>query len=133
MVATAMLSSLPFFRASSSAVEQGTLNPLVVGSNPSWLTRALARGLARLLSRSAGPHPAGLLAPEGGGGMPQLSEQQRKSMNKDVFAYVDPNGEGHLPLNDASHVRNAMARFGQTDFPSASAKEAARRKVVAAA
>lgn len=25
-------------RASSSAVEQGTLNPLVVGSNPSWLT-----------------------------------------------------------------------------------------------
>ena len=24
--------------ASSSAVEQGTLNPLVVGSNPSWLT-----------------------------------------------------------------------------------------------
>src|SRR5207249_2551816 len=31
---------LPFERASSSAVEQGTLNPLVVGSNPSWLTVA---------------------------------------------------------------------------------------------
>ncbi len=27
--------------ASSSAVEQGTLNPLVVGSNPSWLTEVL--------------------------------------------------------------------------------------------
>ena len=65
--------------------------------------------------------------------MPDLKEKQRKSMNKDVFAYVDRNGEGHLPLNDESHVRNAMARFNQTSFPSASAKESARRKVVAAA
>jgi hypothetical protein len=65
--------------------------------------------------------------------MPELSEKQRKSMNKDVFAYVDRNGEGHLPLNDEGHVRNAIARFDQTEFPSASAKEGARRKVLAAA
>src|SRR5579859_2032662 len=65
--------------------------------------------------------------------MPDLKEKQRKSMNKDVFAYVDENGEGHLPLNDESHVRNAIARFNQTSFPSASAKESARRKVRAAA
>lgn len=65
--------------------------------------------------------------------MTDLREKQRKSMNKDVFAYVDKNGEGHLPLNDESHVRNAMARFNQTAFPSATAKERARRKVVAAA
>jgi len=65
--------------------------------------------------------------------MPWLNQTQRKSMNKDVFAYVDENGEGHLPLNDESHVRNAMARFNQTAFPSASAKEAARRKILAAA
>lgn len=65
--------------------------------------------------------------------MADLKEKQRKSMNKDVFAYVDENGEGHLPLNDESHVRNAMARFNQTSFPSASAKESARRKVRAAA
>ena len=65
--------------------------------------------------------------------MPDLKEKQRKSMNKEVFAYVDTNGEGHLPLNDESHVRNAMARFNQTSFPSASAKEGARRKVMAAA
>jgi len=65
--------------------------------------------------------------------MTNLSEKQRRSMNKGVFAYVDKNGEGHLPLNDESHVRNAMARFNQTAFPSASAKETARRKVVAAA
>jgi len=65
--------------------------------------------------------------------VPDLREKQRKAMNKDVFAYVDKNGEGHLPLNDESHVRNAMARFHQTTFPSASAKESARRKVLAAA
>src|SRR5438046_1658709 len=69
----------------------------------------------------------------GGVLMPELKEKQRKSMNKDVFAYVDENGEGHLPLNDESHVRNAMARFNQTSFPSPSAKEGARRKVLAAA
>src|SRR5437016_7032194 len=65
--------------------------------------------------------------------MPDLKEKQRKSMNKDVFAYVDKNGEGHLPLNDESHVRNAMARWNQTEFESESAKEAARRKIAAAA
>jgi hypothetical protein len=65
--------------------------------------------------------------------MAELKEKQRKSMNKDVFAYVDEDGEGHLPLNDESHVRNAISRFDQTKFPSRTAKEAARRKVVAAA
>lgn len=65
--------------------------------------------------------------------MTNLSEKQRKSMNKRVFAYVDSNGEGHLPLNDESHVRNAMARFNQTAFESKSAKESARRKIRAAA
>jgi hypothetical protein len=65
--------------------------------------------------------------------MPELNEKQRKSMNKDVFAYVDRNGEGHLPLNDEGHVRNAIARFNQTSFSSPSAKERARRKVLAAA
>ena len=65
--------------------------------------------------------------------MTDLRDRQRKSMPKSVFAYVDSNGEGHLPLNDESHVRNAMARWNQTAFESSSAKERARRKVVAAA
>src|SRR5438552_1247398 len=65
--------------------------------------------------------------------MADLRERQRKSMNKDVFAYVDSNGEGHLPLSDESHVRNAMARFNQTAFESKTAKEQARRKIRAAA
>lgn len=65
--------------------------------------------------------------------MADLKEKQRKSMPKDVFAYVDSRGEGHLPLNDETHVRNAMARWNQTEFSSQSAKETARRKIVSAA
>jgi len=65
--------------------------------------------------------------------MAGLRAKQRKSMRKRVFAYVDTRGEGHLPLNDETHVRNAMARWNQTGFPSASAKERARRKIVVAA
>ena len=65
--------------------------------------------------------------------MPDLREKQRKAMPKSVFAYVDARGEGHLPLNDESHVRNAMARWNQTEFSSESAKETARRKIVSAA
>lgn len=65
--------------------------------------------------------------------MPKLMEKQRKGMNKGVYAYVDKTGEGHLPLNDESHVRNAMARWNQTGFPSLTAKEQARRKIISAA
>ena len=65
--------------------------------------------------------------------MADLREKRRKAMPKAVFAYVDARGEGHLPLNDESHVRNAMARWNQTEFSSASTKETARRKIMAAA
>lgn len=65
--------------------------------------------------------------------MPDLREKQRKAMPKSVFAYVDARGEGHLPLSDETHVRNAMARWNQTAFASKSAKETARRKIVSAA
>ena len=66
--------------------------------------------------------------------MPELrTVRQRKNVPKSQFAYVDKNGERHLPIEDESHVRNAMARFNQTEFESESAKERARRKVLAAA
>jgi len=65
--------------------------------------------------------------------MPELDTEDRKKLRKSEFAYVDREGEGHLPINDESHVRNAMARWNQTDFESASAKEAARKKIVSAA
>ena len=65
--------------------------------------------------------------------MAELSAKQRRSMPKGVFAYVDKEGAGHLPLNDESHIRNAMARWDQTNFESPAKKEGARRKIVAAA
>ena len=65
--------------------------------------------------------------------MPELSEKRRDKLEKGDFAYVDKAGEGHLPLNDESHVRNALARWNQTHFESAEAKESARKKIIQAA
>ena len=65
--------------------------------------------------------------------MAELDTADRKKLDKRQFAYVDREGVGHLPINDESHVRNAMTRWDQTDFPSKSAREGARRKIVAAA
>ena len=65
--------------------------------------------------------------------MAELDTKDREKMDKRKFAYVDKEGEGHLPINDDSHVRNAMARFNQTDFESGAKKETARKKIVKAA
>ena len=65
--------------------------------------------------------------------MPELDAADRDKLRNSQFAYVDSDGEGHLPLNDESHVRNAMARFDQTHFESQAAKEGARKKIVSAA
>ncbi|HEV8516794.1 MAG TPA: DUF6582 domain-containing protein [Candidatus Limnocylindrales bacterium] len=65
--------------------------------------------------------------------MPELDARDRDKLRKSQFAYVDKQGEGHLPINDESHVRNAMARFNQTEFESAAAKERARKKILSAA
>ena len=58
---------------------------------------------------------------------------RRDRLKKSDFAYVDSEGGEHLPIHDASHVRNAMARFNQTHFESKAAKERARKKILAAA
>jgi hypothetical protein len=65
--------------------------------------------------------------------MAELSSEDRDDLRKDQFAYVDSDGGEHLPLNDESHVRNAIARFNQTDFESKAAKERARKKILRAA
>jgi hypothetical protein len=65
--------------------------------------------------------------------MATLSEKQRDKLKSSQFAYIDSDGGEHLPVNDASHVRNAIARFNQTEFESVAAKERARKKVLAAA
>jgi hypothetical protein len=65
--------------------------------------------------------------------MATLSEKGRDRLRSSQFAYVDKNGEEHLPINDESHIRNAMARWNQTEFESATARERARKKIVGAA
>ena len=65
--------------------------------------------------------------------MSDLSTKQREALRKDQFAYVDREGGEHLPIHDGSHVRNAIARFNQTDFESKAARERARQKILAAA
>ena len=65
--------------------------------------------------------------------MATLRERDRDRLRSGQFAYVDRKGGEHLPINDESHIRNAMARWNQTDFQSATAKERARQKIVGAA
>jgi Family of unknown function (DUF6582) len=65
--------------------------------------------------------------------MATLDTRDRDQLRSSQFAYVDKKGEEHLPVNDASHVRNAIARFNQTDFESKAAKERARKKILSAA
>ena len=65
--------------------------------------------------------------------MAELTEKQRDRIRKSDFAYVDKDGEGHLPIHDESHVRNAISRWNQTKFESAEHKEKARRKILRAA
>jgi hypothetical protein len=65
--------------------------------------------------------------------MANLSTEDREDLRASQFAYVDSDGGEHLPINDATHVRNAIARFNQTEFESKAAKERARKRILAAA
>jgi hypothetical protein len=65
--------------------------------------------------------------------MAQLDSEDREDLKKSDFAYVDSDGNEKLPIHDESHVRNAIARFNQTDFESKAAKERARKKILDAA
>ncbi|MDO8751147.1 MAG: hypothetical protein Q7K03_08395 [Dehalococcoidia bacterium] len=63
----------------------------------------------------------------------KLTAAQEKELSDADFAYIDSQGGRHLPMHDAAHVRNALARFDQTTFESDAAKEKARKKLMAAA
>lgn len=65
--------------------------------------------------------------------MGELTEAQRDRLPDRAFAYIDRDGGRHLPINDADHVRNAIARFDQTDFQSKTAREQARKRILEAA
>ena len=65
--------------------------------------------------------------------MSQLNSRKRAKLPKSAFAYVDSRGRRRLPINDESHVRNALARFNQVVFEDEAARERARTRLLHAA
>jgi class 3 adenylate cyclase len=65
--------------------------------------------------------------------LPPLSASARSRLPDSAFAYIDSRGERRLPINDAGHVRNALARFDQVGFEDEAARVRARDRVLRAA
>jgi uncharacterized protein DUF6582 len=62
--------------------------------------------------------------------MPELSEKQRDKLPKDRFAFPKERKE---PINDADHVRAAIARFDQVEGVTNKERDAAWRRIREAA
>jgi class 3 adenylate cyclase len=65
--------------------------------------------------------------------MPPLRAKERAQLPDSAFAYIDSSGRRRLPINDAAHVRNALARFGQVAFEDEAARDRARNRLLRAA
>jgi class 3 adenylate cyclase len=65
--------------------------------------------------------------------MSQLTERQRAKLPDSAFAHIDGRGRRRLPINDESHVRNALARFNQVVFDDEAARDRARTRLLRAA
>ncbi|HVD01675.1 MAG TPA: DUF6582 domain-containing protein [Candidatus Dormibacteraeota bacterium] len=62
--------------------------------------------------------------------MAELSTRRKNRMDTERFAFPKQRKE---PINDASHVRNAVARFDQVEGVTDSDRDAAWRRIRAAA
>ena len=62
--------------------------------------------------------------------MAELSEEKRDNLDDDKFAFPKQRKE---PLEDASHVRNAIARFNQVEDVSDDERDAAWTRIKKAA
>ena len=62
--------------------------------------------------------------------MAELNEAQRDRIDEDKFAFPKERTE---PLNDAEHVRNAMARFDQVKGVSDDERDEAWKRIKSAA
>ena len=62
--------------------------------------------------------------------MSELSEKQREELDEGQFAFPKERKE---PLEDASHVRNAIARFNQVKGVRDDERDAAWKRIKAAA
>src|SRR5215218_6704088 len=65
--------------------------------------------------------------------MPPLRAKERAQLPDTAFAYIDSRGRRRLPIHDASHVRNALARFSQVAFEDDAARDRARSRLLRAA
>lgn len=65
--------------------------------------------------------------------MARLDATERADLPNSAFAYVDSRGRRGLPIHDARHVRNALARFNQVAFEDERARERARERLLNAA
>lgn len=65
--------------------------------------------------------------------MPPLSNRDRERLPDSAFAYIDSQRRRRLPINDAAHVRNALARFEQVAFEDEAARERTRQRLLRAA
>lgn len=63
----------------------------------------------------------------------KLTAQERAKLPDSAFAHVDPAGKRRLPIHDAAHVRNALARFDQVAFEDEAARDRARTRLLRAA
>jgi class 3 adenylate cyclase len=65
--------------------------------------------------------------------MASLTAKERAALPDSAFAYVDAHGRRRLPIHDAPHVRNALARFNQVAFEDDGARDRARIRLLRAA
>jgi class 3 adenylate cyclase len=65
--------------------------------------------------------------------MATLPSRKRSELPDSAFAYIDAGGRRRLPIHDAGHVRNALARFNQVTFDDEASRERARTKLLRAA
>jgi class 3 adenylate cyclase len=84
-------------------------------------------------ARRADGTPPATDAPCDHAGVPRLSTKERSKLPNSAFAYIDSRGRRRLPIHDASHVRNALARFSQVAFEDEEARDRARSRLLRAA
>ena len=65
--------------------------------------------------------------------MAKLTTTERAKLPDSAFAYIDSAGKRRLPIHDAAHVRNALARFDQVVFDDEAARDRARTRLLRAA
>jgi len=65
--------------------------------------------------------------------MAKLDSRKRTQLPDSAFAHVPARGRRRLPINDAAHVRNALARFNQVTFETEEERDRARTKLLRAA